>query len=52
MTKVDEYIHSATRDNTRRSYQSAVCHFETEWGGFVPATADSVSRYLADLADT
>ena len=52
MSKVDQYIHAATRDNTRRSYQSAVRHFETEWGGFLPATADSIARYLADHAET
>jgi hypothetical protein len=32
MNKVDEYIHAATRDNTRRSNQAAVRHFETAWG--------------------
>nr|WP_219332436.1 hypothetical protein [Moraxella osloensis] len=46
MTKLDQYVHAATRDNTRRSYQSAIRHFETEWGGFLPATADGVARYL------
>lgn len=48
MTKLDQYVHAATRDNTRRSYQSAIRHFETEWGGFLPATADGVARYLVD----
>lgn len=52
MSKLDQYVHAATRDNTRRSYQSAVRHFETEWGGFLPATADSVARYLADQAES
>jgi integrase len=52
MTKVDDYLHAATRDNTRRSYQAAVRHFENDWGGFLPATADSVARYLADHAST
>jgi site-specific recombinase XerD len=52
MSKIDQYIHAATRDNTRRSYQSAVRHFETEWGGFLPATADSIARYLADHAQS
>lgn len=52
MNKIDVYIHAATRDNTRKSYQSALRHFETEWGGFLPATADSVVRYLADHAGT
>lgn len=27
-------------------------HFEVEWGGFLPASADSLARYLADYADT
>jgi len=48
VTKLDQYVHAATRDNTRRSYQSAIRHFETEWGGFLPATADGVARYLVD----
>lgn len=47
---VETYIEAATRDNTRRSYQAAARHFEVEWGGFLPATADSVARYLADYA--
>lgn len=52
MSKLDQYIRAATRDNTRQSYQSAVRHFEVEWGGFLPATADSIARYLADHAET
>lgn len=52
MTDIDLYLQAATRDNTRRSYASAVRHFEVEWGGFLPATADSMARYLAHYADT
>lgn len=52
MNKIDRYIQAATRDNTRRSYQSAVEHFEVSWGGFLPATADSITRYLVDHAET
>ncbi|CAJ0884688.1 MULTISPECIES: site-specific integrase [Ralstonia] len=52
MSDVDRYLEAATRDNTRRSYQSAVRHFEVEWCGFLPASADSVARYLADQAQT
>lgn len=52
MNKLDRYLHAATRDNTRQSYQAAVRHFEVDWGGFLPATADSIARYLADHADT
>lgn len=51
MATVDQYINAATRDNTRKSYQSAIEHFEVQWGGFLPTTADSVARYLADYAD-
>lgn len=52
MTDVDQYIQAATRDNTRLSYRAAVEHFESQWGGFLPATADSVVRYLVDYANT
>lgn len=30
---MDRYVEAATRENTRRSYQSALRHFEVEWGG-------------------
>lgn len=52
MSKIDRYIRAATRDNTRRSYRAAIHHFEVTWGGFLPATAESVARYLADHAET
>jgi integrase len=47
---IDRYIDAATRANTRRSYRSAIEHYEVGWGGFLPATADSVARYLAAYA--
>ncbi len=50
MTTLDRYLEAATRANTQRSYASAVRHFEIEWGGHLPATADSVARYLAEYA--
>ncbi|WP_223540905.1 site-specific integrase [Pseudomonas sp. BF-RE-26] len=46
MTELDRYLQAATRDNTRRSYRAAIEHFEVTWGGFLPATGDSVARYL------
>ncbi|MGH8852806.1 MAG: site-specific integrase [Telluria sp.] len=52
MDKVGRYARAAMRENTRQSYQSAIRHFEVDWGGFLPATADSVARYLADHAET
>ncbi|QDQ28902.1 site-specific integrase [Chitinimonas arctica] len=51
MSTLDRYLEAATRANTRRSYAGAVRHFEVEWGGFLPATADAVARYLADHAE-
>jgi integrase len=52
MGDIDKYVQAATRDNTRRSYRSAVEHFEDTWGGYLPATANSVARYLSDYAQT
>ncbi len=50
MAPLDRYLEAATRENTQRSYASALRHFEVEWGGHLPATPDSVARYLADQA--
>lgn len=50
MTRLAQYIEAAERDNTRRSYASAIRHFEIEWKGLLPSTADAISRYLADHA--
>ena len=52
MSRVDEFISAAERTNTRRSYASAVQHFEVEWKGFLPATSEAVARYLADYASS
>lgn len=51
MTELDIYLSAATRDNTRRSYRAAIAHFETEWGGFLPATSESMARYLVTYAE-
>jgi len=51
MSKADQYLRAGTRENTRKSYKAAVEHFEVTWGGFLPATGDSIVRYLADYAD-
>ena len=52
MSLVDHYRNAAERENTRRSYASDIRHFEEEWGGFLPATIDSVARYLAEHAES
>lgn len=50
MTDVERYISAGERENTRRSYRSAVRHFEVEYGGFLPASPDAVCGYLAQYA--
>lgn len=50
MTSIDTYLQAATRENTQRSYRAALQHFESGWGGLLPASADSVARYLAEHA--
>jgi hypothetical protein len=52
MSQVDLYLDAAERANTRRSYASAIQHFEIEWGGLLPATIDSIARYLAAYAES
>lgn len=52
MTRLAQYIKAAERDNTRQSYASAIRHFEIEWKGLLPSTADAIARYLADHAAT
>lgn len=39
MDKAKRYLEAGTRDNTRKSYRAAVEHYESTWGGFLPATA-------------
>ncbi|NVD97935.1 site-specific integrase [Massilia sp. BJB1822] len=50
MSEVERYINAGERENTRRSYRGAVRHFEEEYGGFLPASPDTVSAYLARYA--
>ena len=52
MSQVDLYLDAAERANTRRSYASAIQHFEVEWSGLLPATIDSIARYLAAYAES
>jgi len=52
MSTFAEFLLAAERDNTRRSYASAVRHFEVEWQGLLPASTESVASYLADHAQT
>lgn len=50
-TPSTRYQIAATSDNTRRAYQSDIRHFEN-WGGQLPATTESILRYLHHFAET
>lgn len=52
MPNLEQYLYAATRENTRISYRAAIEHYEDVWGGFLPASADSIARYLAHFAPT
>lgn len=52
MDKAQRYLAAGTRENTRKSYRAAIEHFEVTWGGYLPATAEGVVRYLAEYAQT
>lgn len=52
MTSLDQYIEAATRENTRKSYRAGIEHYEAVWGGFLPATSDSIARYLVAHAES
>ena len=47
MSQLFQYLEAAENANTRRSYASAIRHFEIEWKGLLPSTPDAISRYLA-----
>lgn len=51
ISNLDRYVEAGSRENTRRSYASATRHFEVDWGGHLPATPDTVARYLVSYAD-
>lgn len=47
----DRYLKAARRESTQRRYQQALEHFEEDWGGLLPASSESVVRYLAEHAE-
>lgn len=42
---LQNYIHAATSDNTRKAYRSAIRQFE-KWGGRLPTDQNTLIRYL------
>lgn len=49
--KLQQYVHAATSDNTRKTYRSAIRQYE-RWGGFLPTDVSTLLRYLLDKAET
>jgi integrase len=47
--KIRQFIAAAIAPNTRRAYAGDVGHF-VAWGGSIPATPQTIARYLADHA--
>lgn len=45
------FLAAATSDNTRRTYRSAIRHFQA-WGGELPADESTVIRYLLAYAES
>lgn len=50
MDKIDFYLQASIRENTQKSYANAIQHYEFEWQGLLPATADHIAHYLTDYA--
>lgn len=46
---VQDYVHRATADNTRKAYRQDIHHFE-RWGGRLPTDTATVIRYCRDQA--
>ena len=45
------FLAAATSDNTRRTYRSAIRHFQA-WGGALPADESTIIHYLMAYADS
>lgn len=43
----ERYLQLARRASTSRRYAQAIEHFERAWGGLLPASSESVVRYLS-----
>ncbi|WP_454834591.1 site-specific integrase [Pseudomonas lini] len=50
-TAAERYLQAARRESTTRRYQQALEHYEAGWGGFLPASSESIVRYLAEHAE-
>ncbi|WJD61551.1 site-specific integrase [Pseudomonas kurunegalensis] len=50
-TSPERYLRAARRASTERRYAQAIEHFEAEWGGLLPASSESIVRYLTHYGD-
>lgn len=48
----DRYLRPVQRDSTQRRYQGVLRYFEQGWGACLPASGDTVVRYLVEHAAT
>jgi site-specific recombinase XerD len=48
---VQRLIAASLSEGTKKGYQQDIAHFEA-WGGSIPASAETIAAYLADLATT
>ena len=46
---VQRFIAASLSDGTKKGYQQDIAHFEA-WGGSIPASAETIAAYLADIA--
>lgn len=51
ITRHRTFLAAATADNTRRTYRSAIRHFQS-WGGMLPCDEATIIRYLLAYADS
>ena len=49
--EVGAYVRDSLAPNTRKAYLSDLAHFE-DWGGSIPASAETIATYLAAHAET
>lgn len=46
----ERYLAAARRESTSRRYRAALEHYELVWGGLLPASSETLVRYLAESA--
>lgn len=49
--RTQSYLNAATSHNTRQAYRGDINHYQ-RWGGLLPATTQSVMRYLDTYASS